>query len=194
MNAKDLERALEVKYLHYQQGWALLREVSVADPIVHQAYADLKEIPWRNHDISNPDYKRLRDITLGSAYLRRIDVLLMRTSTIAVAKVPYERIAVEIKVSRADFFRDTPEKRNVWHSLAHRFAYLTPAGLIKREELPNGCGLLELIEGHSAPDWKVRAPRRTGEPDQFTDKFVSYLARRASDAEAELRRQKVATP
>lgn len=52
-------------------------------------------------------------------------------------------ILVECKASRADFFRD----QNKWHrrgvGMGNRRWYLTPAGLVKPEEVPEGWGLLE---------------------------------------------------
>lgn len=58
-------------------------------------------------------------------------------------------VLVECKVTRADFladrakpFRQKPEK-----GVGSERFYLTPAGLAKIEELPNGWGLLELKRG-----------------------------------------------
>src|SRR5690606_5615505 len=53
------------------------------------------------------------------------------------------RTAVEIKVSRADFRRETEEKRRAWRAITNRFVYAAPVGLISRDELPAGCGLWE---------------------------------------------------
>lgn len=58
-------------------------------------------------------------------------------------------VLVECKVTRADFvadwakpFRQKPEK-----GVGSERFYLTPAGLLKAEELPSGWGLLELRRG-----------------------------------------------
>lgn len=66
--------------------------------------------------------------------VRRIDALLRDT-------LGYT--AIEIKVTRADFRRDTPEKRRAWIAHTRRFVYAAPAGLLKASEIPDGCGLWE---------------------------------------------------
>lgn len=51
----------------------------------------------------------------------------------------------EVKVSRADYLSDLakPEKRRSYASISRALFYVTPAGLIKPEELPPGAGLLQ---------------------------------------------------
>jgi hypothetical protein len=70
----------------------------------------------------------------SAVIIRRIDALIFD------GKV---RTAVEIKISRADFFRETDAKRYAWRKHTHRFVYLTPKGLVKPEEVAEGCGLWE---------------------------------------------------
>lgn len=70
-----------------------------------------------------------------SRTLRRIDAL-MRDST--------GYTAIEIKISRGDFKRESPEKRRTWQAHTRRFVYATPAGLLLPEEIPEECGLWEL--------------------------------------------------
>lgn len=56
----------------------------------------------------------------------------------------------EVKVSRADYFSDLakPEKRSAYASISRALYFVTPAGLIKPEELPPGAGLMqETTEG-----------------------------------------------
>jgi hypothetical protein len=124
--------------------------------------------------------------------VRRIDMLLIKTSTRGV-RVPYERIGMEIKVSRADFLREVrdPGKRQAWHNMVHRFAYVAPAGMIGRHEVPEGCGLLEYdvdaMFGSQRLKWAVIAPYRDGLPQSFDDRWVVYLAGRAARAELKLR-------
>lgn len=190
--ASDLYHALAINYVWQMPGWALLREVTLTDELVLQANQDFYA-SLRNPDISYAQANEIHPL-VGSPSYRRIDALLMRTA--ANPKNPqYERIAIEIKVSRADFFRDTAEKRRVWETVTHRFAYCTPAGLVKPSEVPEGCGLLEFTPSGSKTkdglalgriDWKKRAPRRKHTPDPFSEYFLAYLARRASSAEFEL--------
>jgi hypothetical protein len=74
----------------------------------------------------------------ASKRVRRIDALLRDTSGYT---------AIEIKVTRADFRRDTEEKRRAWKAHTRRFIYATPAGLVTPGEVPDGCGLWE-FDGH----------------------------------------------
>jgi len=190
--AREIEQKLASKYLTEQAGWAFLREVTIVDQEVTDArdryygtgrYAERGL--WRED--SEAARAALTQFA-GVPDSRRIDVLLMRTSS--TKPVPFERIAIEIKVSRGDFKRDTPEKRKPWMAVAHRFAYATPPGLIAKDEVPEGCGLIEVDP--SAPRfegcaWVKRAPRNFGSPQDLDARFVAYLAGRASRAEHALR-------
>lgn len=177
-SAKDIEAALFSKYLVDQTGWVALREVSIDDLAAMGGKA-----------MSRRGRRRVAGPTV-----RRIDMLLINTS-VRGARVPYERIGLEIKVSRADFLREVrdPGKRDAWHSMVHRFAYVTPKGLIGRHEVPEGCGLIEYdpdaLFGSQRLKWAVNAPSRASLPQTFDDRFVVYLAGRASRAEAKLRLQ-----
>ncbi|MGN7186994.1 hypothetical protein [Microbacterium enclense] len=112
---------------------------------------------------------------------RRIDALIFASTGIT---------AVEIKVSRADFRRDTDEKRRAWRSVTNRFIYLTPAGLIRREEVPEGCGLWEFDD----QGLDTRYPWRHGirsvvratvnkNPDPLPFQVTRALAHRVSNVE-----------
>lgn len=71
-----------------------------------------------------------------------------------------ERLALEIKVTRGDFWQDVrnPDKQAPWRELAERHAYVAPAGMIQPAELPAGSGLLE-IGASGQVRWKRNAPR-----------------------------------
>jgi hypothetical protein len=186
MKASDIEAKLASKYLTEQAGWAFLREVTILDPEVIEARDRYWQTGlWREQ---TDEAKAVLAQFTGTPDYRRIDVLLMRTTT--ANPVPFERIAVEIKVSRGDFRRDTAAKRKPWMAVAHRFAYATPPGLVSKDEVPEGCGLIEVDP--EAPrfqgcTWAKRAPRNFGSPEDFDARFVAYLAGRASRAEHELR-------
>lgn len=55
-------------------------------------------------------------------------------------------IAIEVKVSVADFKRETPEKREPWERVSHQFIYATPKGLLLPSDIPPQCGLWEVDE------------------------------------------------
>lgn len=69
-----------------------------------------------------------------SKLIRRIDGLMLEGG---------KYTAIEIKVSRADFKRDTEEKRRMWRSITHRFIYAVPKGLIDPSEVPAYAGIWE---------------------------------------------------
>ncbi|NLS27951.1 hypothetical protein S2M10_29530 [Sphingomonas sp. S2M10] len=56
----------------------------------------------------------------------------------------YAATAYEIKVSRADFRRDTPAKQREARLFSDRFYYATPPGLLKPDEVPDWAGLIEV--------------------------------------------------
>jgi len=127
---------------------------------------------------------------------RRIDVLLVRNW---VSKPnPYERVAIEIKVSRADFFHDSAAKRAPWMAATNRFIYAVPAGLVTADEVPDGCSLLEVF---SEPITNVAPTHRDFRKQVHWAKTVKRRAasslpedawrqgmRRASRAEEQVRR------
>jgi hypothetical protein len=178
--AKQIEDALFFKYMVDQTGWVALREVSIDD----LAAMGGKTLTRRGR-------RRIAGPTV-----RRIDMLLIKTSKRGV-RVPYERIGLEIKVSRADFLREVrePGKRQAWHNMVHRFAYVAPKGMIQRHEVPEGCGLLEYdadaLFGSQRLKWAVVAPGRDELPQSFDDRWVVYLAGRAARAELKIRQAKV---
>jgi len=127
---------------------------------------------------------------------RRIDVLLVRNW---VSKPnPYERVAIEIKVSRADFFHDSAAKRAPWMAVTNRFVYAVPAGLVTAAEVPDGCSLLEVFtepitnvapthrDFHKQVHWAKTVKRRaaTALPEDAWRQGM----RRASRAEEQVRR------
>jgi hypothetical protein len=68
---------------------------------------------------------------------RRVDVLAVRAAR-KPRIGPVELLAVEIKVTRADFLADVrdPHKQARWRDLTHRMAYAVPEGLVKADEVP----------------------------------------------------------
>lgn len=178
VKAKDIEEALFFKYMIDQKGWLALREVSIDDLAAMGGKV-----------LSRRGRRRVDGPTR-----RRIDMLLIKTSRRGV-RVPYERIGLEIKVSRADFLREIrdPGKRAAWHSVVHRFTYVAPKGMIGRHEVPEGCGLLEYDPAATPSQrlkWAVIAPSRDELPESFDDRWVVYLAGRAARAELKLRQAK----
>lgn len=136
VTAKDVLTAIRRKH----RKDAVVREVVVDDPF-HQVIVNR----WRLD--SNPEYWTPRInpdevapfIPEGWSWKdavpqRRIDAMIVESNQLT---------AIEIKVTRSDFKRDTEEKRRAWKLFSNRFIYAVPKGLIDVSEVPAGCGLWE---------------------------------------------------
>jgi hypothetical protein len=144
-------------------------------------------VPERN-DLVQEEWAMLTQVLLRghTGTDRTIDALLVRNWS---SKQGHERIAIEVKVSRADYRSETPEKRAPAEVSAHRCAYAAPAGLIEPTTLPDGWGLIEVYQRDGIPSrtvWRTPAARR--EPTCDLDYLVSAGVRRASRAEERIRR------
>jgi hypothetical protein len=122
---------------------AVVREVSVNDAHEQAIYwryqLDGPRGAWWAKHLTDMDGPIAEAVPEGwtphtSIPVRRIDALLRDTSGYT---------AIEIKVTRADFKRDTEEKRRAWRDHTRRFIYAAPAGLLTASEMPAGCGLWE---------------------------------------------------
>ena len=87
-----------------------------------------------------------------------------------------EAFAFEVKVSRADWLRELkqPEKRTAGMRRSERFYFVAPHGLIKQEEIPPGCGLIDVKADRLITT--VRAPKRP--PVEFERGFIAMILRR----------------
>lgn len=124
---------------------------------------------------------------------RRIDLLLLRTPR-KEGLGNLERLAVEVKISRADFLSDVknPAKQAPWREIAHRHAYAVPEGLVQPSEVPAGSGLIYVSElstswggeNHTTTvvRWASNAPYTATNPE-IPGWMPAYLARRASWSE-----------
>lgn len=154
--------------------WSLLTEVPSTGASVHAGHS-----PW------SEDGK-----------IRSIDVLLLRNW--ASKPRPHERVAVEIKVSRSDFRRESDAKRAPWRVLAHRFVYATPEGLLTPQDIPDGCWLIEVSEhdcdgrstGHKHSPRRVHWHRRvrgvSARTVETPPEMLTVIARTASRAQTRL--------
>jgi hypothetical protein len=127
---------------------------------------------------------------------RRIDMLLARSAR-NPAYGPIETMAVEVKVSRADFLSDVkdPSKQAPWRAATTRHTYAVPAGLVQAHEVPEGSGLLWLAPNRYASSnigmpevtWARKAPYRKGHAPQLPARVIVAMLHRASDFEADVR-------
>lgn len=103
----------------------------------------------------------------GHKYSRRIDALMFESLM---------RTAVEIKVTRADFMRDTYWKRRAWQNVTHRFIYAVPHDLDVMS--PHGCGLWRVGPQGQIVVAKKAIVNKT--PDTLPQTVVQRLAYRAA--------------
>lgn len=132
-------------------------------------------------DIFPPPYWLFcRELSLDRG--RRIDAFVMRVMTggIGVPGITVQTYlttwALEVKISRSDFLSELadPWKRQPAMLISHRFAFVTPAGLLKTSEIPEGLGLLEVM-----PNRRVHLRKRPDlrRPDPPTWKLVASITR-----------------
>ena len=96
----------------------------------------------------------------------------------------YERRVYEIKISRGDWRREMNEPRKRMEALAksNTFYFAAPKGMIRLDELPEECGLIE-VDGDRA---RIRRKAPWRECEQPGWNFFLTIARRASQAEARM--------
>lgn len=79
-------------------------------------------------------------LSSGFEWQGRIDFLAINVSPSKGNPI----IAYEIKISKADFKRDTHKKQRGARLFSDRFFYIAPAGVIPPEDVPDWAGLIEL--------------------------------------------------
>lgn len=108
---------------------------------------------------------------------RRIDVLI-------VSPDGY-RVAIEVKVSGADYRHETDAKREASWLLAHLCYYAAPAGVIDPATIPEGWGLLTIDS-----DGEIASPvvaTRHVTPVHDEKYLLGYLTLRLAQVETEIR-------
>ncbi|MFI8660752.1 MmcB family DNA repair protein [Rhodococcus qingshengii] len=155
MNATAVLDAIARKH----SSCALLREITVTDHDVVDPMRDAWK-QWKPGNPMPPDYD-------GTPVYRRIDGLMLDGGA--------TRTAIEVKISRADFLRETEEKRRPWRKITNRFVYATPAGLLKPEEIPDGCGLWE-VDGNAVRI--VKRAKSNPKPEPIPHQVLVALAYR----------------
>lgn len=87
------------------------------------------------------------------------------------------RVTFEVKVSRSDFLGETvdhPEKRAYGMNVSNQFYYVTPVNMVRVDEVPENCGLLEAsLDGTKLRKKKAAVYRE--QPDGVPAMFVASL-------------------
>jgi hypothetical protein len=112
---------------------------------------------------------------------RRLDVFAIECSP--SKGVP--KHAVEVKVSRGDWLRELkqPLKRRMAMAISNYFWIAAPEGIVKPEELPAMCGLLEIPADWETAQrfgygWMVKHPAEYRDAVRPTWALVASLVRR----------------
>lgn len=142
-----------------------------------------------SHLLGNTDRLVWCDMQLGPSGNQRPDVYAMEKT--------YSRLdarVYEVKVSRADFLSDvTSGKWQGYLRWCNAVVFAVPEGLVKRDEVPAGCGLYVRREN----GWKgVRKPtlqRLTELPTTVWQKLVFDGIQRAEGPKIAIRNQYLAT-
>lgn len=105
------------------------------------------------------DWIFLEELRSGTGYDRLANGYMDGFAMNCYPSKGFERIAFEIKVNKSDFYREIkkPMKRKVALLYSNRFYFVTPPGLLKPDQIPPECGLLELSE-HIPSEWELRRP------------------------------------
>lgn len=162
---------LRVLWRHFgAQSWAPIPQVTVSE---------------RDNDPHGADLDPVE--TFLASVNRRIDMLMIRPAK-KTGFGPLETLAVEVKVTRADFLNDLrhPEKQAPWRKAATRHAYAVPAGLVTRDEVPEGSGLIAVKHSWGpvgAAEWVIRAPYPTQHRGELPRRVHVALAHRLSRLE-----------
>lgn len=140
-------------------------------------------------DYPSPEWAFFEELRLGTGWDygntdgikadQRLDAFAMHTWP----SRGFLRIAFEVKVSRGDFRHEIkhPEKRACALALSNQYFFVTPMGLVKPEEIPEECGLIE-IKPTGGRIVRVQAPWREAINPPL--RFVASLARRIDREQA----------
>ncbi len=127
-----------------------------------------------------PEWVFFEEVRLGTGYGRdveqRIDAWAMNTWP----SKGFLKIAFEIKVYRSDFLREMvdPYKRKPALAVSNQFYFVGPKGLMSKHEMPDECGLMEVLPDGTIRTAKAAPERKSSDP---TWSFLASLARRMQE-------------
>lgn len=133
------------------------------------------------------DWAYFEELRVGTGYGKGVEQRLDAWAMSLWPSTQLTRVTYEVKISRGDFRREmrSPLKRRVGLLYSNLFYFVAPAGLLKVEEIPPECGLIEvepanplLMHGPThVCKVTVEAPRRDTPPPGWM--FFAAVARRA---------------
>lgn len=134
-------------------------------PTIH-AYEIVRLLHEKHaNDVAYSEVKNGPTHAAGKGELRKLDFWAMVPTW-----SPPTAIGYEIKVSRGDFLRD--EKWQSYLPYCNRFYFVSPAGVIKADEVPEEAGLIWCTTNATGLLTKKKAPHRDV---RIPDPFWRYL-------------------
>lgn len=125
--------------------------------------AMLIDIVERALHTSRGEWLFFRELRVGTG---RRNGNLQRLDAFALNSLPHtgmKRVCYEVKIARGDFLAELkhPLKRRIGMRYSNEFYFVTPGELVKPEEIPAECGLIEA--GHATPAaWRAQIGRHAG--------------------------------
>ena len=123
----------------------------------------LLDIVERALHASRSEWIFLRELRAGTGFrsgsLQRLDAFALNS----LPHTGMKRVCYEVKISRGDFLAEIkhPLKRRIGLRYSNEFYFVTPPGLVKVDEVPPECGLIEA--GHcDAEEWRAIIARQAG--------------------------------
>src|SRR5215831_9974300 len=125
--------------------------------------AALIEIVERAIHPSTAEWLFFRELRVGTG---RQNSSAQRLDAFALNTLPHtamKRVCYEVKTSRADFLSELkhPLKRRIGMRYSNEFYFATPAALVRTEEVPAECGLIEAGIA-TFEEWKRLITRHSG--------------------------------
>lgn len=157
------------------QGYPLLEELVITDWDAVAGYRQALDEATEQAKITG-DWNACAATTQGAHAIpqtRRIDGLLVGPNG--------QRTAIEVKVTRSDYQRESHEKRRAWQAITHRFVYVVPAGLITAEEVPAGIGLWYATEAGVVSAKPCRINKSPNDPPIQLFNALCYRAMKESE-------------
>ena len=110
--------------------------------------ADIKILLARRHPTDGGEWMTMFELRNGTGWSARQERYLDCFALNLYPSKNHIRHAYEIKISRNDWLKELsqPEKRTWGLEISNQFWFIAPTGIIKKEEVPEGCGLLRVTD------------------------------------------------
>lgn len=141
----------------------------------------------KRHGINGREWAFFEELRAGTGYRSREKKINpeQRFDAWVINLYPsknHHTIAYEVKVSRSDFLNEikNPSKRKTAMLYSNEFYFVTPKGLVKASEIPEGCGLIEVDDKLNT---RVVVKAEVRPEAELNWNFFASVARRAARAE-----------